>query len=64
MKSGDIVKFKDVVDPGDTSIRMELLEDPMCGRVLVKTLVDMHIQPTYIYMVDDLEVVDESSCSL
>ena len=54
MKRGDIVKFKKVVEPGDDRIRMRLLEDPDGGRVLVESLVEMTINPTSIYQVDDL----------
>ena len=54
MRKGDVVKFRTVVDPGDDSIRMRLLEDPDGGRVLVESLVGMTINPTSIYPVDDL----------
>ena len=54
MKKGDIVKFRKVVDPGDDSIRMRLLEDPDGGRVLVVSLVGMTINPTSVFPVDDL----------
>ena len=59
MKKGDIVKFKTVVDPGDETLRMVLLEDPDGGRVLVEALVDMNLRPTNRYNIDDLEVCDE-----
>ncbi|HIJ94624.1 MAG TPA: hypothetical protein HPP94_02585 [Desulfuromonadales bacterium] len=55
MKKGDVVKFKNVVDDGDESLRMILLEDPDGGRVLVESIVEMNIRPTYRYSVDDLE---------
>ncbi len=28
MKKGDIVRFKNVVDPGDEKVKMRLLENP------------------------------------
>ena len=56
MRRGDIVKFREVKDPGDGNTRMELLEDPANnGRVLVRHLINMTIQPTSIYYVEDLE---------
>ena len=55
MKKGDIVKFRKAVDVGDEDLRMILLEDPDGGRVLVESIVDMKIRPTYRYSVDDLE---------
>ena len=59
MKKGDIVKFKRIVEPGDADLMMILLEDPDGGRVRVQALVDMSIQPTYIYPVDELEPIDK-----
>lgn len=59
MKKGDIVKFRKAVDPGDEDLRMILLEDPDGGRVLVESIVDMNIRPTYRYNVEDF-VVDEN----
>lgn len=56
MRKGDIVRFKEIKDIGDESVLMELLEDPDGGRVLVRALVNMTIQPTSVYPVDDLEV--------
>ena len=60
MKKGDIVKFKDVVDPGDEEVRMRLLEDPDGGRVLVEALVGMEFNPTYVYPVKDLVECQQS----
>lgn len=60
MKSGDIVKFKTVVDKGDETIRM-VVNWVDGGRVHVTALVDMEIKPTYIYPESELEVVDISS---
>lgn len=60
MKKGDIVKFKEVVDPGDEELRMVLLEDPDGGRVLVETLIGMQINPTSIYQISDLVICDKS----
>lgn len=64
MKKGDIVKFREEVDPGDTKVRMVLLEDPDGGRVLVGDLCiveELGIKPavtaTSRYLVDALEVV-------
>ncbi len=54
MKKGDIVRFKEIKDIGDDSLLMELLEDPDGGRVLVRALVNMAIQPTAVYPVNDL----------
>ena len=59
MKKGDIVKFKEAVDPGDEKVRMRLLEDPDGGRVLVESLVGMEINPTYVYPVSDLVKCEE-----
>jgi hypothetical protein len=60
MKKGDIVRFKEVVDKGDENSRMELLEDPDDGRVLVRGLVNMKIQPTHVYPVDDLVIAEDA----
>lgn len=64
MKKGDIVKFSEEVDPGDTKVRMLLLEDPDGGRVLVGDLcivedsgVKQAVTATSRYLEDDLEVV-------
>lgn len=59
MQKGDVVKFKEPVDPGDETCKMVLLDDPDGGRVLVRHLVDMKIQPTSIYLTKDLQL-----CSL
>ncbi len=59
MQKGDIVKFKEITDPGDAECRMVLLENPDGGRVLVRHLVDMKLQPTSIYLTKDLQL-----CSL
>ena len=59
MKKGDVVKFKEEKDPGDAACKMVLVEDPDGGRVLVRHLVDMKIQPTSIYLTKDLQL-----CSL
>lgn len=58
MKKGNIIKIRTVVDPGDEDLRMILLENPDGGRVLVESIVDMSIRPTYRYSVNDLEVCD------
>lgn len=59
MKKGDFVKFKTVVDKGDETIRMRLREDPDGGRVLVEHLLNLSINPTNIYKVDDLELAED-----
>lgn len=56
MRKGDIVKFRKAVDPGDEDLRMILLEDPDGGRVLVESIVDMKIRPTYRYSIEELEI--------
>lgn len=56
MKKGDVVKFKEEKDPGDAACRMVLEENPDGGRVLVRHLVDMKIQPTSIYLTKDLQL--------
>ncbi len=58
MKKGDIVRFREVVDPGDENVRMRLLQDPDGGRVLVEALVGMELTPTYGYQVKDLVECD------
>lgn len=60
MKKGEIVKFRNVVDPGDEDIRMILLEDPDGGRVLVESIVDMNIRPTCRYSIENLEISTNS----
>jgi len=59
MKKGDVVKFRNVVDAGDESLRMILLENPDGGRVLVESIVDMKIRPTYRYDVENLETCSD-----
>jgi hypothetical protein len=65
MKKGDIVRFKEIKEPGDDILRMKLLEDPDGDRVLVRALVDMKIQPTYVYSANELVKVDDinKSCT-
>lgn len=58
MQKGDVVKFKEPVDPGDENALMVLEEDPDGGRVLVRHLVDMKLQPTSIYPIKDLQLCD------
>lgn len=60
MRKGDIVKFRKTVDPGDEDLRMILLEDPDGGRVLVESIVDMKIRPTYRYSIEELEICTDS----
>ena len=59
MKSGDIVKFKKVVDAGDETLRM-VVDWVDGGRVHVTALVDMELKPTNIYPESDLVVVVSS----
>ncbi|ACD94026.1 hypothetical protein [Trichlorobacter lovleyi] len=66
MKKGDIVKFREEADPGDTKVRMLLLEDPDGGRVLVGDLcivedsgVKQAVTATCRYLEDELEVVSK-----
>jgi hypothetical protein len=56
MKKGDVVKFKEAKDPGDAACKMVLVDNPDGGRVLVRHLVDMKIQPTSIYLTKDLQL--------
>ncbi len=58
MRKGDVVKFKDPVDIGDENALMVLEEEPDGGRVLVRHLVDMKLQPTSIYPIRDLLLQD------
>lgn len=59
MKKGDIVKFRETVDPGDEKVRMRLLDNPDGGRVLVEALMGMSINPTYVYPISDLVKCEE-----
>lgn len=66
MKKGDIVKFRNEVDPDDTKVRMILLEDPDGGRVLVgdvciveDTGIKQAVTATCRYLVEDLELVSD-----
>lgn len=58
MRKGNVVKFKDPVDIGDENALMVLEEEPDGGRVLVRHLVDMKLQPTSIYPIKDLLLQD------
>lgn len=57
MKTGDMVKFVNIVDPGDDEARMILIDNPSKGRVTVEHIVNMAIRPTSVYNVEDLECV-------
>ena len=66
MKKGDVVKFRNEVDPGDTKVRMILLEDPDGGRVLVGDVcivedsgIKQAVTATSRYLVEDLEIVTD-----
>jgi len=59
LKEGMVVKFKEVVDKGDAEARMVLIEDPDGGRVLVRHLVNMKIQPTSVVQLADIELADD-----
>ncbi len=58
-KNGQIVKFSKPLDPGDETAQMVILE--MRGdRALTQTLnTGMVIAPTGVYMVDELDVIDD-----
>lgn len=56
MKKGDVVTFREVKDKGDENAVMVLEENPDGGRVLVRHLVDMNLQPTSVYPVSDLKL--------
>lgn len=56
MKKGDVVTFSEVKDKGDENAVMVLEENPDGGRVLVRHLIDMNLQPTSIYPVSELEL--------
>lgn len=58
MQKGDVVKFKEPIDPGDENAIMVLEEDPDGGRVLVRHLVDMKLQPTSVYSTKDLQLCE------
>ena len=58
MKKGDVVKFKNPIDPGDENDIMVLEGNPDGGRVLVRHLVDMKLQPTSIYSTKDLQLCE------
>jgi len=60
MKNGDIVKFKDVKEKGDDSLLM-IVEEVRGDRCLVRSLVNMAIQPTHAYMTNEMEVVTRCS---
>lgn len=57
VKKGDIVMFKFPLDHVEERLKMEALEDEDGGRVLVKLLIDMKIQPTGRYSSNDLKKV-------
>jgi hypothetical protein len=59
MKKGDTVKFKNIVDKGDETARMILLENPDGGRVLVEDICSLPIRPTRVLPVKDLEVTEQ-----
>ena len=54
-------KFQKDVDAGDENLRMVLLEGPDGGRILVESIVDMKIRPTYRYSVEDLDLCADRS---
>lgn len=53
LKKGDIVRFKNIVDPGDEKVKMQLLEDPDGGRVKVKAMPPL-VASTSIHPISDL----------
>lgn len=60
MKKGDIVKFKTIVDAGDEKALM-VIEEERGDRVLVRHLVNMALQPTSVYPLEDLEPVMDAT---
>jgi len=49
IKTGQIVRFKpEWMDPGDENILFMAIDDEEQGRVTVKALVDLPIQPTQV----------------
>lgn len=58
MRTGDIVRFKEIIDVGDEDLHMVVLEDEDGGRVLVQALVGMKLNPTSRYNVQALEICD------
>jgi hypothetical protein len=64
LQKGDVVIFKEVKDSGDETSKMVLVENPDGGRVLVRHLVDMKIQPTSIYLTSDLQLLLSAPQSL
>jgi hypothetical protein len=58
MRKGDVVRFKKPIDPGDEDAVMVLEKDPDGGRVLVRHLVNMKLQPTFIYPTEDLQLCE------
>jgi hypothetical protein len=66
MKKGDFVKFRNEVDPGDTKVRMVLLEDPDGGRVLLGDIcivedsgIKQAVTATRRCLVEDIELVSD-----
>lgn len=59
MRKGDVVRFKNPIDPGDENLVMVLEENPDGGRVLVRHLVDMKLQPTSIYPIEELQLCEK-----
>jgi hypothetical protein len=53
MKKGDIVQFVKVIDRGDQTARMILLDNPSKGRVTVEHIVNMAIRPTSVYRAEE-----------
>lgn len=58
MKKGDTVKFKEANEKGEENLLM-VVEEMRGDRCLVRSLINMKIQPTHVYMVNDLVVVQE-----
>lgn len=57
MNVNDIVKFKEVKDAGDENARFIVRE--ICGdRVVVEFITTMAIKPQYLFMENELEVVE------
>ena len=45
------------IDPGDENAVMVLEDNPDGGRVLVRHIVNMELQPTSVYLIQDLELI-------
>lgn len=61
IKTGDIVKFKEIMDAGDEKLRFLVLDDygTDCEKCYVKQLnTGLPLEPTSVYLKSDLVVVE------